>query len=375
MLLCTKEVMESGSMLFNKKKADDVAVTKKERSAILKPISSKQPSGINLRYESEYDDIRNARKSEENLPQGVWKHELKEANWQKVSDICKSALSNKSKDLQIALWQSESWFYLYQCDGLGQGLAITNDLLEKFWDTMYPYSDDDPEYRVAPLLWFDRELSKKILGIIIADPEGDSIKAVRYWDYRGKIVNPSNDPGAPAKVSEKITPETKFIHDAIEITPIEFYEELLENTANALNAVKSIEKFIGSKCKDFPGILLHLRTSLEEINNFSQITWDKKKGSWAPDLTGVKPVEKKSKGKKMSRNVTSNVGDIRTREQAYAALNDIADYLSAIEPHSPTPYLIRKAVSWGDMSLGEVMTELSQQGGDMQKAMQFLGMK
>jgi type VI secretion system ImpA/VasJ family protein len=51
-------------------------------------------------------------------------------------------------------------------------------------------------------------------------------------------------------------------------------------------------------------------------------------------------------------------GPIRSRAEAYQQLSEIADYLNKIEPHSPTPYLIRRAVAWGDMSLADLLKEL-----------------
>jgi predicted component of type VI protein secretion system len=51
-------------------------------------------------------------------------------------------------------------------------------------------------------------------------------------------------------------------------------------------------------------------------------------------------------------------GSIKGRAEAYRQLSEIADYLTKIEPHSPTPYLIRRAVAWGEMSLEELLKEL-----------------
>ena len=55
----------------------------------------------------------------------------------------------------------------------------------------------------------------------------------------------------------------------------------------------------------------------------------------------------------------------RSREEAYAVLESIAEYLGSIEPHSPTPYLIRRAVRWGRMPLPELMEEIVQEEGDL----------
>ena len=46
--------------------------------------------------------------------------------------------------------------------------------------------------------------------------------------------------------------------------------------------------------------------------------------------------------------------NIKTRDEAYNALQNIADFLQKIEPHSPTPYLINRAIKWKDMNLEEL---------------------
>jgi predicted component of type VI protein secretion system len=50
--------------------------------------------------------------------------------------------------------------------------------------------------------------------------------------------------------------------------------------------------------------------------------------------------------------------EINTREQAYETLARIANFLARIEPHSPVPYLLHRAIAWGGMSLKELLPEL-----------------
>lgn len=47
-----------------------------------------------------------------------------------------------------------------------------------------------------------------------------------------------------------------------------------------------------------------------------------------------------------------------TREQAYRAVQDLAEYFKKNEPHSPTAYLLEKAVRWGRMPLPRLLNEL-----------------
>ena len=80
----------------------------------------------------------------------------------------------------------------------------------------------------------------------------------------------------------------------------------------------------------------------------------------------------------MSSNTHPNQVDSATwstRAEAYETLERLADYLGAIEPHSPTPYLIRRAVSWGKMPLPQLMNEILREGGDLHGMMNMLGLQ
>jgi len=62
------------------------------------------------------------------------------------------------------------------------------------------------------------------------------------------------------------------------------------------------------------------------------------------------------------------------RDEAYATLEALAAYLSRIEPHSPTPYLLRRAVNWGRMPLPELMAEIIREEGDLNRLAHLLGL-
>ena len=58
-------------------------------------------------------------------------------------------------------------------------------------------------------------------------------------------------------------------------------------------------------------------------------------------------------------------GAPRTRQEAYAMLHQIADFLAREEPHSPTSYLVRRAAAWGNLSLPELYAELLGDRGEV----------
>jgi len=48
---------------------------------LLQDIPGPNPQGKDLKYSTEYDQIREASREDLDLPQGVWVQDLKSANW------------------------------------------------------------------------------------------------------------------------------------------------------------------------------------------------------------------------------------------------------------------------------------------------------
>ena len=69
------------------------------------------------------------------------------------------------------------------------------------------------------------------------------------------------------------------------------------------------------------------------------------------------------------------MGPINSREDAYRMLDAVAEYLQRTEPHSPTPYLVKRAVTWGRMSLADLMQEIVREEGDIARYFSLLGIK
>jgi type VI secretion system protein ImpA len=65
---------------------------------------------------------------------------------------------------------------------------------------------------------------------------------------------------------------------------------------------------------------------------------------------------------------------IGSRDEAYALLDAAAGYLAATEPHSPAPWLVRRAVGWGGMELGELLESLIGEGYDLKSLRLLLGL-
>lgn len=66
-------------------------------------------------------------------------------------------------------------------------------------------------------------------------------------------------------------------------------------------------------------------------------------------------------------------GALTSRADAYRRLEEAADYLMRTEPHSPVPYLVKRAVGWGAMPLEELLQELLDSESDLKQIYRLLG--
>src|SRR5438309_1746451 len=119
---------------------------------LLNPIPGDNPAGENLRYAPIYDKIKEARREDDDAPQGEWRRERKLADWPLTIKLIVEALSKKSKDLQLAAWLTEALLRRDGIAGLRGGLGLLHGLIDNFWDTLYPELEDgDAELRATPL--------------------------------------------------------------------------------------------------------------------------------------------------------------------------------------------------------------------------------
>ena len=139
--------------------------------ALLTVIPGDNPAGEDLRYTSTYDDIKEARRADDQLERGDWQRDLKTSDWDKVISIACKALSEKSKDLQIASWLTEGLIQQDGFAGLAAGLRLINGLLSQFWDHLYPeIDDDDLDYRIGPLQFLNDKLKFYVRQVSLTVP-------------------------------------------------------------------------------------------------------------------------------------------------------------------------------------------------------------
>ncbi|MBT8490322.1 MAG: type VI secretion system protein TssA [Deltaproteobacteria bacterium] len=135
------------------------------------PIQPDQPAGSDVRYEPEFEQLQ-AEIDKLALPSasgGI--------NWEKVSDLAASILAKQSKDLLVAGYLAVGQIHVHRIKGLADGLTVIHDLLENFWDDLFP-PKKRMRGRLGAIEWWIEKTEAALRGIQPEPDEGEKRSAI-----------------------------------------------------------------------------------------------------------------------------------------------------------------------------------------------------
>lgn len=347
-----------------------------ELETLVAPLAVDDPSGPSLRFDPIFTEIRLAREEDDpSLPMGVWERTLKRADWAMIAQRCSITLTRQSKDLQIAGWLTEAWMRQTGVEGLFRGLLVVERLLTDFWGSVHPRLDDDgdADMRVAPLEWMNASLASTLRFSVPLLPPADRLPpelSLGEWERMTMRELARTPPGAASE-----SPESADILDTRGDIAAHVAANLGGAVARRLRLVRaclstllSIDTFIDARLGAEAPNMSRLRDTLHAMERVLLQMAPSDRGEPTPQH-GMPQVPDAKAG--LPPPAQSNWA---SRDDAYATLEAIADYLARIEPHSPTPYLLRRAVNWGRMPLPELMAEIIREEGDLTRLGRLLGL-
>ncbi len=326
---------------------------------IMQPISESNPSGDWLRYEPVYDQIREARRQDDpDLSLGIWQRDLKKSDWEEVESLCLDVLIHKSKDLQVAAWLAESWTAMDEFPGMIRGVNLMESLCRAFWPTLYPpIEEEDLDYRLRVLEWLDDTLTQRIIRIPLT---GNDIQEHGYtladWMSANQLETVAKRTPEGQKLIQTAESENQptlaKVQQALKLTTPERLQALHEGITQTQSAIQQFKKTIDQLTQNQSPSYKTLIDRLAEMSRFihsSSQPHDVSR-SLPPEPTAEVSFAPKSQEEPSLETLTN-------RRSAYQQLQQIAEFLDAIEPHSPTPHVLKRIVTWQDKSLADIFAE------------------
>jgi type VI secretion system protein ImpA len=331
---------------------------------LLNPIPGANPSGENLRYAPVYDQVKEARREEEDISQGVWQSERKKADWPLVVKLTTDSLTRKTKDLQIAAWLTEALLRREGYAGLKDGLNLIRGLIENFWDTLYPEIEDgDLELRAAPLDWLGSKLDNPVKSVAITRSGLDWIKFKESRSVPYESDSARADVRQQAIADGKLAPEE--FDSAVDASPREYYEQKMEQIDGCLESIDALGGLCDEKFGEFAPNFGGLRKSIEEVRQIVHVLLAKKRpaepapepvaeeAEAAADLGSAGYYVAEAAAAAAPVRAPARKGPLAPepvdRDDAVARVVAGARYLRQNDAYNPAAYVILRGLRWGEL--------------------------
>lgn len=334
------------------------------RADLLNPIAGDNPSGVNLRYDPVYDQIKEARRQDDTGPQGDWQHERKVADYRQVVELAGKAIAERSKDLQLAVWLTEAALNRERFAGLQQGLDLVRGLIEQFWDTFYPeIEDDDLEPRIMLLTWVGERL---VDAVRLTPITSGGLSLVNFQESRKVPTeeeageNETKREARETAVKEgKPTPED-FDRDCASTSTAQ-YEAWVGALDGCLASLAALDSLCDEKFGQDAPSFNPLKGALEEVRHVTGLILQRRTGrssaepepeeepreetfqEEAPAGDEAAPAERAPKKKGSISLEPEDLDDVAAR------LNAIAKFLRAQDASNPASYLLLRGYRWGEL--------------------------
>ena len=345
--------------------------------ALLAPISDDNPCGEDLTFQPLFDDIKEARRQDDpSLDQGEWKTEIKAADWNKVKDLATDAFQNKTKDLQIGAWLTESVLQLQGFSGLSEGINLITELLENQWDNLYPLVEDgDLDLRASRLNWMETNLPIQIREIPLTT---SGAYGWLKWQESKDVDNLSrkNEEAASAALSDGKINGEKW-NNAVLATDADFYHTLMQDISTSVLAIDSLTSMVDDKFGANSPSLMELKGAIVDCQKLV-ISCAAQKGLISDDGgdNGAPNEAQQSSDNSLSSAATINksaIVGVSTKAEALNALALVAEFFRKSEPHSPVSYIVQRAISWGGMDLNDWLNEMIKDETTLSQLRETLG--
>jgi type VI secretion system protein ImpA len=342
------------------------------RNDLLNPISAEKPAGENLKYAPVYDKIKEARRQEDDAPQGDWKRERKVADWPLAVKLISEALATKSKDLQLVAWLAEAMLNREGVAGLREVLDLARGYIENFWEGLYPELDDgDAEYRASPLQWVGDRLEPPIKRSGLTR---GGLNWFQYKESRAIGTEEAADTEEKARARQEAIADGKITQEQFDKdfdeTPKKFYVSLLESYDGATESVASLGQVCDEKFGDVSPSFGTLNRALEEGRQTVYVLLQAKREKEpdepvatsepepepepepAEETASVPATSSAAASPARARRTGTLTAEPADRDDAVARVVAAAKFLRQQDPYSPAPYLMLRGLRWGELRAG-----------------------
>ena len=330
---------------------------------LLAPISEASPSGQKLalmdrnklkEQREDFDPERDLSPEDRRNPQ-MAEQQRKIPQWDKIIQFCTQFLGKSGKDLRAVFALIEALSKRHGFAGLRDGLRLLRRLCEECWGRMHPEildpnGTEELEARMGLFSFLDEELKQPFFPNVI--------RAIPLFQQADKpdvsVLNcqPAGNPIRPALVSQD---EFRFIVMNANPPAVELIRLADDDLKEAIEETRLLIAVLDAKAGTSAPGLASLRKALAECQTMTNEVMRVRAPSQAVEPSGSdgEPSPDDAGG------TPGNRSNARSRNDVYSRLMELTLTLEQLEPHSPVPFLIRRAIEMRDIRFPELVDQLT----------------
>jgi type VI secretion system protein ImpA len=336
--------------------------------ALLAPIPGDSPAGSSVPFavKEKLEEYRKEVNPDDFDPNDPMRPESAQtADWDAVIRLASDTLTETSKDLLVTARLTEALTREHGFGGTRDGLRLMRRLCEECWDRLIPLieSEDDLEIRAAPFYWLDeQDRGARFPFTLRQVPMVSGSEGKFGWlEWR-------ESQGGKGSISPG------DIEKLIQSAPRAHCQAMVDDLTEIWQEIDALAKDLNGKMGQYAPSFVGLRQTVGECRALAQQILQKK----GPELSesGEGGEEGGEEGGGGGGGGGGGVGGkMASRAQVYEQLARAATVLQQLEPHSPIPYLINRAVELGAMSFPDLMKQLIRDGNVLFEMNRELGIK
>jgi type VI secretion system protein ImpA len=364
-----------------------MAVEGIDLETILAPISVETPAGADLRTDfsptSVYFRLRDARAEARAAERAADANPEADTGladgWKLVRSLAVKALSEQTKDLEIAAWLTESLVRSEGLPGLAAGVEIIAGLADRYWDQLYPMPDEDGiSTRVAPVTGLNGEGGDGTLiqplrkQKLFNGADGYPVMLFQY-EQSAELATIADEGRLQARLNAGVVPFDTMEQAARAASgTFAMLKRHLEAAVSAWTAMgETLDRLAGYDAPPTGRV----RETLGQIADVV-LRYAPAEAAAAEDLDGGAEDEASGETEAVAgRPGAVGSRKINTREDALKVLAELADYFRKNEPQSPLAYTIDDAVRRARLTWPQLIEELIDDGQTRASILMSLGIR
>jgi type VI secretion system protein ImpA len=327
---------------------------------LLKEVSPDSPSGDDLGYDPKFVEMEEAARGKPEQQFGETMVAAEEPDWGHVRTLALDLLGS-SKDLRVAGYLMRALTHTDGLQGLCDGLALVERLIEQYWDSMHPQLDPaddyDPTMRVNILVSLcdpETVLHSVRMAPLVTSPALGRFSLRDIQIAAGQLSLPP-DTSAPSTGMSTI--EAAFMDG--ELGDLQGTAAVIRKSIEHVNAIEAFvtEKVGTGHAASLEALTQVLREAGNVVNDHVArrgVTGPEEVLPEAGPEEAARPAEEAPGGPFM--------GQIRSPGDVILALDKISEYYQRHEPSSPVPLLVQRAKRLVSKGFMEILRDVAPDG-------------